>query len=604
MGAIDLQKVFTYPYDNDFLLRRQKSIRRALLAREYTTYIEKRIAILSGSTIEDMKNILELFLLEAGIRPKFYQSEYNKYYEDAVFRNEALDAFRPDMVLVFTSVVNLTERPALGDDQRTVERKLTAEYGRFTEIWEALAKRYQAIIIQNNMEFPCYMPLGNLETVAPYGMISFIEALNQRFSEYAASHENFYLHDLRSLAARIGLSQWHHRFQYHAYKFGMAYDVMPEVALGLAKMIKGLLGKNKKCLILDLDNTLWGGVIGDDGVEGLAIGHEMPAAEAYTEFQQYVRALKERGIILAVCSKNDERIARSGFSHPDSVLKLTDFVSFHANWAPKNINIKEIAEEINIGTDSMVFLDDNPAERQIVRDTMPEVAVPEIDPVNVSSFIRAIEGAGYFEPVTISEDDLKRHGTYMENKQRKELESTMKSYDDFLASLSMVAEIGPFLPIYFDRIAQLTNKTNQFNLTTQRYTRADIERIAADSRYITLYGRLADKFGDNGLVSVIIGELCDDELHIRLWLMSCRVLKRGMEQAMLDALAGYAKAAGAKKLIGYYYPTAKNKMVADLYKECGFSLREQEGENDIWDLRLETYKPQGNFIKVKGAAKV
>lgn len=604
MGALDLQKVFTYPYDNDFLLRKQKSIRRALLARENMAYIEKRVAILNGSTIDDIKNILELFLLEAGIFPKFYQSEYNKYYEDAVFGNEVLDTFQPDMIIVFTSVVNLTERPALGDDRATVERKLAAEYKRFTQIWEALAKRYQAIIVQNNMEFPCHMPLGNLETVAPYGMITFIESLNRRFSEYAAGHENFYLHDLRSLAARIGLSQWHHRFQYHAYKFGMAYDAMPEVALGLAKIIKGLLGKNKKCLVLDLDHTLWGGVIGEDGVDGLQIGHETPAAEAYTEFQQYVRGLRERGIILAVCSKNDESIAQSGFSHPDSVLKLTDFVSFHANWKPKNINIKEIAAEINIGTDSMVFLDDNPAERQIVRDTMPEVAVPEIDPVDVSSFIRAIEGAGYFEPVTISDDDLKRHGTYMENKQRKDLENTMKSYDDFLASLSMVAEIGPFLPIYFDRIAQLTNKTNQFNLTTQRYTRADIERIAADSRYITLYGRLSDKFGDNGLVSVIIGELFDDELHIRLWLMSCRVLKRGMEQVMMDALAKYAKAAGAMNLIGYYYQTAKNKMVADLYKEFGFSLKGEEGENTIWVLPLEAYKPQGKFIEVKGAAQI
>ena len=595
--SINLNRVFTYPYDKDLLMRKQKSIRRELLARPDVDYIDKRIAVLCGSTVDDIKNILELFLLDAGIRPQFYQSEYNKFYEDAVFGNAELDEFQPDIIIVFTSMVNIIERPALSDGYDEVKEKLRMEMGRFTRIWEELTKRFSAaVIIQNNMDLSYETGVGSLDAAEHYGLTRFIESLNRDFADYAVSHENFFLHDLHGLAARIGLLKWHDRFQYYAYKLAMSYDVIPEVSLGLAKIIKGLLGKNKKCLVLDLDNTLWGGIIGDDGMEHIEIGHETPTAEAYTAFQEYVLKLKERGVILAVCSKNEEDIAKSGFNHPDSVLHVEDFVSFHANWKPKNINLRTIAEEINIGTDSLVFIDDNPAERQLVRDTMPEVAVPEVDPVDVFSYIRAIEGAGFFEPVTISEDDRKRNESYRENIQRRSLEESMKTYDDFLQSLEMEAEIDDFRSVYYDRIAQLTNKSNQFNLTTRRYTRADIEQMANDQHYITLYGRLRDKFGDNGLISVVIGEKIDDSLHIRLWLMSCRVLKRGMEQMMLDALAARAAADGCKELIGYYYKTAKNKMVSDLYAVFGFEKIMQSGDDTVWRLDLAGYEKQGKYI--------
>lgn len=591
-----------YPVDNEFLLRKQRTIKRKLLSRSIS-YTEKRIAILSGSTINDLTSVLEIFLLLSGIKPTFYESEYNKYYEDAVFSNPKLEAFQPEIIIVFTSMVNLINVPKLGDRESQVKTLVDAEYERFETMWKKLSERYPAVIVQNNMDLPYENSLGSLGAVVPYGINRFIEALNSRFAEYAAGHDGFYLHDLHGLSARIGLMKWHNRFQYYAYKFAMDYDVVPDVANGLAKIICGILGKNKKCLVLDLDNTLWGGVIGDDGVDGLQIGHETPAAEAYTAFQEYVLRLKQRGIILAVCSKNEEDVAKTGFDHPDSVLHVSDFVSFHANWEPKNRNIQEIAEEINIGTDSMVFLDDNPVERQLIRDTMPEVAVPEIDPADVFSYIRAIEGAGYFEPVVISEDDFKRNETYQENKQRQELASSLASYDDFLASLQMKAEIDAFQPVYYDRIAQLTNKSNQFNLTTHRYTRADIERMAKDENYITLYGRLTDKFGDNGLISVVIGEKRDNELHLVLWLMSCRVLKRGMEQVMLDAMAERASAVGCEKLVGYYYKSKKNRLVANLYEAFGFSKREQNDEDTVWELPLAGYTPQGRFIQLKEAVR-
>ena len=595
---MNLTKIFTYPCDDEFFLRKQKSLRRELLARENFSYVEKKIAILGGSTVDDIKNILEIFLLHAGIKPTFYQSEYNKFYEDAVFGNAELDNFQPDVIIIFTSFVNLNNLPDITDNADSVQEKLIAEYNRYLQIWESLTKKFSAVVIQNNFDLPFSAALGNFDAAATYGTIPFVEELNRLFANYAQSHGNFFIHDLHGLSARIGLEKWHNRFQYHAYKFAMNYEVMPKVALNLSKIIRAVFGKNKKCLVLDLDNTLWGGVIGDDGLENLQIGHETPAAEAFTEFQKYVLKLKRRGVILAVCSKNDEDVAKSGFTHPDSVLKFEDFAAFYANWQPKNENIAAIAAELNIGIDSLVFIDDNPAERQIVRDTLPEVAVPEVDAADIFSYIHAIEGAGYFEPLTISDDDLKRNDTYRENKQRQNLAASVSNYDDFLISLNMHAEIASFKPIYFDRIAQLTNKTNQFNLTTRRFTRAEIEQIAADSRYITLYGRLEDKFGDNGLISVIIGEKRNDEVHVNLWLMSCRVLKRGMEFAMLDELV--KRCGDCKKIIGYYFPTKKNKMVENLYSDFGFTLIEKNSSGTTWELPIENYVPKNKFIKVGG----
>ena len=601
--SLRLSQIFTYPYQNDIFLRKQKSIKRQLLARENVGYTSVKIAILGGSTVDDIKNVLELFLLESGIKPIFYQSEYNKFYEDAVFGNAELDSFAPEVIIVFTSSVNIVNLPSINDDEASVAAKIKDEMSRFTNVWNKLASRYNAVIIQNNFDLLSASSLGSLSAVLPGGINRFVATLNEQFAEYANNHDNFYLHDLHGLASKIGLSVWHNPFQYYAYKFAMNYDVMPEVSLGLAKIVRGIMGKTKKCLVLDLDNTLWGGVIGDDGVDGIQIGHETPAAEAYTAWQEYVLKLKERGIILAVCSKNDEDVAKSGFSHPDSVLSVDDFVAFHANWEPKNLNIEAIAKEINIGTDSLVFVDDNPAEREIVRQALPEVAVPEVDAGDVFSFIRSIEGAGYFEPIAISEDDRKRNDTYKANKARQELSTSAASYDDFLKSLNMVAEIAPFCPVYFDRIAQLTGKTNQFNLTTRRYTRAEIESMAGDDRFVTLYGRLTDRFGDNGLISVVIGEKHGEGLHILLWLMSCRVLKRGMEENMLDALAARAKEKGCTKLIGYYYPTKKNKMVEGMYASFGFALAGTDGNGTVWEMPLEGYTKHGKHIEVKGAEK-
>ena len=588
-----------YPFNNDLILRKQKSLKRELLARENVNYVTKRVAILGGSTTADIKNLLEIFLLSEGIKPEFYESEYNKFYEDAVFGNPELENFNPEIIIIFTSVANLIHRPNLTDSPEIINSKLNNEYERFKSIWENLAARYKnAIIIQNNFDIPFTQPEG--AAVLPQNLNMFVQSLNAKFLEYAQNNSGFYVHDLNRLSAKIGLEKWHNRNQYHAYKFAMNYDVFPEVAWSLKRLICAILGRVKKCLVLDLDNTLWGGVIGDDGLNNIKIGHETPEGEAFTEFQEYVLKLKERGVILAVCSKNDDNVAKSGFTHPDSVLKLNDFVAVYANWENKDLNIKRIAKEINIGLDSLVFINGNPAERAIVRENLPEVSVPEIDPENISSYISAIENNGFFDTVAISEDDLKRTGTYIQNKQRAELlEHSTGNYDDFLKSLDMQAEINSFSEIYFDRITQLTNKSNQFNLTTKRYTLAEIKAAANDPKYITLYCRLKDKFGDNGVISLAIGEIQGDSLNIILWLMSCRVLKRGVEDLMLDMLAKKAREKNCESLTGYYYPTNKNFMVKDHYKNFGFELvSSDENNNTVWKLNLNNYQPRNKFIAI------
>lgn len=586
-------------FDGDTLLRKQKSILRKLRESADESFVSKRIAILSGSTVTDIKNLSEIFLLNEKIRPTFYESEYNKFYEDAVFGNEILDEFNPEIVIIFTGTVNILNRPEISDTPEEVEEKLNAEYRRFETVWKKLSEKFSAVIIQNNFDMPHTRPEGNFDSVFSGGLQRFVARLNEKFAEYAEKNSGFYIHDINRLSAEIGLNRWHNRSQYYAYKFAVNYDVIPEVAKSLKKIVCAVLGKVKKCLVLDLDNTLWGGIIGESGAAGISIGHETATGEAYEEFQTYVKNLKERGIILAVCSKNDEEVAKTGFSHPSGVLKLEDFAIFVANWEPKNLNIKRISEELNMGLADMVFMDDNPVERELIRQTLPEVAVPEINPDDVFSYIQVIEEEGYFEIVTVSGEDRKRTEFYRANRQRKTAAENFADYDEFLKSLEMSAEVGEFAEIYFDRIAQLTNKTNQFNLTTRRFTREEIRKISEDKNFVTLYCRLKDKFGDNGIVSLIIAEKKNSALHINLWLMSCRVLKRDVENFMLNNLIERAKKFGIDELIGYWFRTKKNGQVKDLYKNFGFEKISEDENSGVWRLQLSDFVPQKNFIRLE-----
>lgn len=382
------------------------------------------------------------------------------------------------------------------------------------------------------------------------------------------------------------------------YKYAMCLDAIPSLANSLANIIKSLYGRNKKALVLDLDNTLWGGVVGDDGVDGIAVGPEVPEGQVYAEFQSYCKALKSIGVVLAVDSKNDEENALAGLNHPDGVLRPEDFVAIKANWDPKDQNLKAIAAELNLGADSFVFADDNPAERAIVAAQVPGVATPVLD--GAENYIKTLDHGGYFEVTTLSGEDLKKTELYHANAERRRAQAAFADYGAYLDSLEMAATIRGFEPLYIQRIAQLTNKSNQFNLTTLRCSEDDIRSMAEDPAWLCLYGKLVDKFGDNGVVTVVAGQAEGETLHLRLWLMSCRVLKRGMEDAMMDAVVADAAARGLKTIRGYYYPTAKNGMVKEFYAEMGFARVDEDAEgNTTWELDVESYASRHPHMKIE-----
>mgnify|MGYP004527946799 FL=1 len=591
-------KELEYPFDPEWILKKKKALKRELLQNTQQTFLEKKIAILGGSTTRDIRDILELFLLNYGIRPCFYESEYNQYYADGMFPNPALEEFHPDILYIHTSNRNIEQYPSLEDDRTLVTQKLQAEYERFQALWEHLHAVYGCPVIQNNFEPPLYRLLGNRDASDHRGRWNYIQRLNQMFYEYADTHQDFYIHDICYEAADYGLERWSDPFYWNMYKYAMCVPAIPYTAFQLARIIKSIFGRNKKVLNLDLDNTLWGGVIGDDGPENIEIGQETSLGQTYAEFQDYLKQHKKLGVLLSVNSKNNEETALSGLERADSVLKREDFVAFRANWEPKSHNLYATAEELKLLPESFVFVDDNPAEREIVRQEVPGAAVPEI--TKVEEYIRVLDRSGFFEVTNFSEDDLKRNEMYLANEQRNRMQKNFVDYGDYLRSLEMKARIGAFDPAYFSRIAQLTNKSNQFNLTTHRYSQSEIEQIAADPQYLTLCGRLEDKFGDNGVVSIVIGRKEKDVLHIELWLMSCRVLKRGMEYAMMDTLVKQCRDYGIRQIYGYFYPTAKNAMVKDFYALQGFEKLEEDADgNAKWSFRIpEQYTLKNQVITV------
>lgn len=579
------------------ILQKRKRLRRELLPN---AHVPVRIAVLGGVTTNEVVDLLELLLLADGFQPVFYQSEYNKYYEDAVLEPEKLRAFQPDIVYVHTHWKNIQQFAPLASSEADFARCLAAELARFRSIWNSIHEVVGCQIIQNNFEHPPLPILGNLDSTSYSGQTRFIYELNLEFAKVAQSSRNLLLQDLSALAAHVGQAQWFDWGRWYSYKILTTPEASLIIARSLASMIGAMLGRVKKCLVLDLDNTLWGGVIGDDGLDKIQIGKETAVAEAYTAFQNYCLALRERGVLLAVCSKNDPEIAKSGFAHPDSVLKLEHFSSFQANWQPKHENIQIIAQELNLGLDSFVFVDDNPAERAIVAAQLPAVTVPDVGS-DVSLFPAILQATRCFEIVNLSKEDLTRAESYAANAARASLTMKFADYGEYLDSLQMTAEIDSFRPIYLDRITQLVNKTNQFNLTTRRYTFAEIEEIANSNDYIALYGKLTDTFGDNGLISVIIGRRQEAALHLDLWIMSCRVLKRDMELAMLDSLVEHAAACGIREILGYYSRTPKNAMVADHYHTLGFSpvSAAEDGSASVWRLEVSSYSPRNTHIQIR-----
>ena len=587
--------MFSYPFDPNQILTKRRSLKKELLQQE--NLLDKKVAILSGTTVGELKSVLEIFLLSYGIRPSFFEGGYDRFYEDAVFGNTELKDFAPDLIWVNTSYHSIRNLPDPGDSPQTVRQKLDAETERFRAVWDGLSV-YGCPVLQNNFDLPRVRVLGNADGWLPSGRVRFVRNLNEAFAKAAEESPSLLLLDYEYASAWHGLDSFSDPGYYNGYKYGVAPKYIPFVAFEAANVIKALFGKNQKALFLDLDNTLWGGVIGDDGLDGIRLGYESPAGIAYSDLQQYAKDLSRIGIILGICSKNEDDIARSGFTHPSSLLAVEDFLSFKANWDPKPLNLARSAGELNIGTDAIVFADDNPAERKIVRDSGLTAAVPELD--TPERFAETISRAGYFEVVSLSEDDLSRTKMYRDNQAREQSAGSFADYGAYLRSLQMKAYIGPFREGQLERVTQLANKTNQFNLTTRRYQPEEMAYRMTSPDYITLSGRLEDRFGDNGIVSVILAEKrSPDTWEIELWIMSCRVFKRDLEYAMFDELVRRVREAGGQYITGRYLPTAKNRIVKDLYPSLGFDPAGGSDEDALWSYRIpDSYQSRNTVIDV------
>lgn len=417
-----------------------------------------------------------------------------------------------------------------------------------------------------------------------------ISNINQQLRERVKDTPHV-LFDAAQLADEIGTSNWHSPVYRHMAKLPFDPAFLPFYAARLIGLIAAMRGQAKKVLILDCDNTLWGGVVGDDGIENLKIGQGSLTGEAFLAIQSYAIRLRERGVILAVCSKNTDEVARDVFiSHPDMLLREEHIAVFRINWEDKASNIKMISKILDVGSDSLVFLDDNPAERARIRQMLPEVEVPEIgdDP---AFYPQMLDSAAYFETISFNDEDRKRADMYTANARRNMEMDLIGDYDDYLSSLDMKASLKPFDKIGRKRIAQLVGKTNQFNLTTRRYSELDIEKMEHDPSIYTLQVRLSDKFGDNGMISVVIVRKQNPIWIIDTWLMSCRVLKRRVEELVLQNLVASAKQDGATELCGEYIATPRNIIVADHYKNLGFIQSADETDNiQSWTLDLSSYQ--------------
>jgi FkbH-like protein len=556
-----------------------------------------RIAILGGATTDFLELPLRLELETLGLSSTVFCADFNNYVPELLDANSKSAAFRPNVAAVLVTPHNIADWPAVSDSPEVVQALVDRVSHHWLGLCEAFHGRTNCEIVLSNLHLLPTRAVGNVGTKLPWDRNSFLRQINLALSRKAPPY--VHILDIETLSAIYGISNWFDpRFWHHA-KQPVSFACMVPLVRNLASIIGALYGRTAKCLVLDLDNTLWGGVVGDEGVASLKIGEGDAEGEAFKAFQEYLLLLKKRGLLLAVCSKNDEANALEPFMRlPDMVLKREDFVSFKANWDPKPDNIEQIARELNIGLDALVFVDDNPAERELVRQCLPQVKVVELssDPAD---FPQLLDRCGWLELVKLTDEDIKKTDQYLENLQRDASKVQHADYNSYLASLEQKAVVREFEPKHLDRITQLINKTNQFNLTTKRLTRSEVEALVGREDTITTYVRLVDRFGDNGLISVVIGHRDGSVLHIDVWLMSCRVLKRGVERLLANHLFQRAKDLKMESVRGTYIPTAKNKMVENLYTELGLApAGTGDDGTSYWELRVQDYKPEPVRITV------
>jgi FkbH-like protein len=545
-----------------------------------------KLAVLGGFTTHQLVDLIKLYLTAGRVNAEVYEADYGIFRQELLDPTSGVYATRPDSIFLATTWRDLGHLPALSDDRDEVRKKVEAEVADWSLLWRTAHDRLGCQILQNNFDAPPYRTLGNHEARHPSGFARYASLVNHALQDAAPPYVT--IHDLDGLSSQWGRAQWGDERFYHHAKLPCPPELLVDYAHSVASLILAGLGLGKKCLVLDLDNTLWGGVIGDDGLGGIRIGQGEPEGEAFLSFQKYAKALRDRGVILAVCSKNTDSVAREVFEkHTEMALRMDDISCFVANWDDKATNLRKIAERLNIGLNSLVFADDNPAERAIVRRLVPEVAIPEL-PEDPAGYIQAIERHRYFQTLALSGEDLQRAAFYKADEQRAALESSADDLKGFLGSLGMVARVVPVDSSSLERTAQLIVRSNQFNLTTRRHSAADVMAMMEEPQWVTRTVSLRDRFGDNGLISVFFAKPDGDALEIDTWLMSCRVLKRGVEQYLLNHAAELARSKGLKKLRGEYLPTPKNALVRDHYANLGFTkISEDANGRTTWELAVD-----------------
>lgn len=553
---------------------------------------EIRIAVLGNCSTQFFSTSIQGFGRLEGLNVSVYDTDYNQIEAQLLDKESEVYTFQPDEMLVWLATDKLYEEFL---DIPLAYRDKFAEsiLKRIQYYWDLISQNAKARIIQPNFTEIDDKVLGQYSCKVETTFVYQIRKLNYLLEEAMTHRNDVFPVDLLAIQIQEGQNKFYDSSLYYNAKMTISMDSLPLAAKAVIDVIKAMDGRIKKCLVLDLDNTIWGGVIGDDGMGGIEIG-ELGRGHAFQDFQRWIKQLKECGIILAICSKNNEEIAREPFErHEEMILRLSDISVFVANWEDKATNIRMIQESLNIGMDSIVFLDDNPFERNLVRSVLPDVEVPEL-PDDPALYLEYLQQKNYFDVVSFTGESADRTKQYQAEYERKQLQMSYSTFEDYLENLEMIGEVRSFEPERYARIAQLTQRSNQFNLRTIRYTEDEIERVANDERYLSLYFTLKDKFGDHGLVSVVImKKISSEEIFIDTWLMSCRVLKRGMEEFIINCIVRASREAGFKIIKSEYIPTPKNKMVKDIYKTMGFI----EEEENKYSISVETYVNKKNYIK-------
>jgi FkbH-like protein len=557
-----------------------------------------RLALLADFATQHLVPILSALFARNGFRLEIYEAGYDSIDAEILDPGSALYAFAPRYVVILVASEKLKARLYRAEDRSNFAGEAVA---RFTGLWDALKRNGTATVIQGNYVLPSERAFGNYEGKAEDSIGSIIADINHRLAGAARAANNVLLCDVDHIAADVGRRNWFDETLWAMAKGLCRLAYLPLLAQSLVDIALAAEGVVVKCVVLDLDNTLWGGVIGDDGLTGIALG-DFDEGEAFVGFQRFLRELKRRGVILAVVSKNEQANALLPFrEHPNMVLREEDISVFIANWENKADNIRLVQKVLNIGFDSMVFLDDNPFERGLVRQFLPDVIVPEL-PEDPALYLRTIASLNLFEATSYSAADRQRPGQYREEAQRELAKEVFTNIDDYLRSLDMTIKIERFTPFNLPRIAQLIQRSNQFNLTTKRLNEAACEALMKDEgHWLPFTVTLSDRFGDYGLISVVILRLLEQEIEIDSYLMSCRVLKRGVEQFVMNTIFAEAGRRGANRVVGRYRRSAKNEMVKDFYAGFAFEkLAEWENGDTDWALSPSAYASKAAFMTPVG----